>query len=129
MPRMWTDNAAFIRSTPWRHAICVNRRRMVRNRPGWFGATLPILLGLAQFGLTLAAPAQSLDPTVTSDSPEYCDVLMDRISTLVRAASMPPPSEAAMLSEAGEWMCVHGQTRGGILRLRRALMIMRHGED
>ena len=34
------------------------------------------------------------------------------------------PSEATMLSEAGQWMCIHGQTRGGILRLRRAIAIL-----
>ena len=88
-----------------------------------------MLLGLIQLGLALPAYAQSRDPTVTSDSPEYCDVLLNRISTMVRTASMPPPSEAATLSEAGEWMCVHGQPRGGVLRLRRALEIMLHGED
>ncbi len=69
------------------------------------------------------------DPVVTSDSPEYCGVLMDRISGITRTTSIPPPTDAAMLSEEGERMCVHGQTRGGILRLRRALEIMRHGED
>jgi hypothetical protein len=47
----------------------------------------------------------------------------------VRTAAMPPSSEAATLSEAGEWMCVHGQPRGGVLRLRRALEIMRHADD
>jgi hypothetical protein len=123
------DNAAFIRSTPARHTVRDNARRMMRYQPLSFGKALPIVLGLAQVGVTLPAPAQSRDPTVTSDSPEYCDVLMDRISTMARTAAMPPPTEAAALSEAGEWMCVHGQTRGGILRLRRALMIMRHGEE
>jgi hypothetical protein len=101
---------------------------MVQN---WFlplGKVLPVLLGLIQSGLVLPAYAQSRDPTVTSDSPEYCDVLINRISTMVRAAAMPPPTEAATLSEAGEWMCVHGQPRGGVLRLRRALAIL-HGED
>jgi hypothetical protein len=93
------------------------------------GEALLVLLGLIQLGLALPAYAQSRDPTVTSDSPEYCDVLLNRISTMVRTASMPPPSEAATLSEAGEWMCVHGQPRGGVLRLRRALEIMLHGED
>jgi hypothetical protein len=82
-----------------------------------------------QLSVSVAAHAQSIDPTVTSDSPEYCDVLMNRISGLSHAAAMPPPTEAATLSEEGERMCVHGQIRGGILRLRRALVLMRHGED
>jgi hypothetical protein len=102
---------------------------MVRHWPLSFGKTLPVVLGLIQSGVMLPCHAQSLDPTVTSDSPEYCDVLLSRIGTMVRTAAMPPTSEAATLSEAGEWMCVHGQPRGGILRLRRALEIMRHGDD
>ncbi len=86
--------------------------------------------GIDQFGALLApAYAQTRDPIVTSDTPEYCGVLMDRITGITRATAMPPPTEAAVLSEEGERMCVHGQTRGGILRLRRALEIMRHGDD
>jgi|HubBroStandDraft_1064217.scaffolds.fasta_scaffold11811_3 hypothetical protein len=123
------DNAAFIHATPARHADRDNRQCMVRSWSLSRGKALPVLLGLIQSGVALPAYAQSRDPTVTSDSPEYCDVLMNRISTMVRAASMPPPSEAATLSEAGEWMCVHGQPRGGVLRLRRAIEIMRHGDD
>jgi hypothetical protein len=80
-------------------------------------------------GLTLPAYGQMSDPIVTSDTPEYCGVLMDRISGLSRAAAAPVPVEAAMLSQEGERMCVRGQTRGGILRLRKALAIIRHGED
>jgi hypothetical protein len=74
-------------------------------------------------------PPAPVIPTVTSDSPEYCGVLMDRISDLTRTAHTPPPTEVASLSEDGERMCVLGQTRAGILRLRRALMIMRHGAE
>jgi hypothetical protein len=87
-----------------------------------------VSMGMTQFVVTLAY-AQSHDPIVTSDTVEYCGVLMDRISGITRTTAMPPPTEAAVLSEEGERMCVHGQTRGGILRLRRALEIMRHGED
>jgi hypothetical protein len=101
------------------------------------------LLPVALFfvALTLAAQAQvtlttrsgpdrgeSMVPTVTSDSPEYCGVLIDRISSMYHTSPMPPPSEATMLSEAGQWMCVHGQTRGGILRLRRAIAILNKGD-
>ena len=75
------------------------------------------------------AHAQSRDPVVTSDTSAYCEVLMDRITGITRATAAPPPTAAAMLSEEGERMCVHGQIRAGILRLRRALEIMRHGDD
>jgi hypothetical protein len=88
--------------------------------------TLLAIVGLTNFRNADPAYAQSVDPTVTSDTPEYCGVLMDRINGMTRAAAMPPPTEAATLSEVGEQMCVRGQTRGGIMRLRRAIAIMRH---
>lgn len=88
---------------------------------------LPV--GTSGFAGVVPAYAQSRDPIVTSDTPAYCGVLMDRITGITRTTAMPPPTDAAVLSEEGERMCVHGQTRGGILRLRRALEIMRHGED
>jgi hypothetical protein len=112
---------------------------MMRTRPVPFGMALLAGLGLfamdvtprgsTRFDLATVAHAQSHDPVVTSDTPEYCGVLMDRITDITRTTAMPPPTEAAVLSEEGERMCVHGQTRGGILRLRRALAIMRHAED
>jgi hypothetical protein len=91
--------------------------------------------GIPELGVTFPAHAQtpqpivSADPIVTSDTPEYCGVLRDRISGITRATALPPPTAAAELSEEGERMCVHGQTRAGILRLRRALEILRNGED
>lgn len=66
---------------------------------------------------------------VTSDTPEYCLHLFDRVSELVRVASAPPPLEVTSLSSEGQRMCDQGQTRGGILRLRRALMMMMHGSN
>jgi hypothetical protein len=63
---------------------------------------------------------------VTSDTPEYCLHLMDRVSEMVRAAGSPPPREVTFLSGEGQRMCDQGQTRGGIMRLRRALVLMMH---
>jgi hypothetical protein len=93
-----------------------------------FGKTLSFGKTLL-LGLTISANAQSSDPIVTSDSSEYCGVLMNRLTGMSRTATMPVPMEVASLSREGERMCVHGQTRGGILRLRKALAIMRNGED
>jgi hypothetical protein len=117
---------------------------MMRYQPAPFGKAFLAILGLFPFALSVPgttigglsgfaafgpAHAQSHDPVVTSDSPEYCDVLLSRISGIRRASTVPPPTEVALLSQEGARMCVHGQTRGGILRLRRALEIMRHGDD
>jgi hypothetical protein len=61
---------------------------------------------------------------VTSDTPEYCMHLLDRISELARLAAVPVPREVTDLTTEGHRMCAHGQTRGGIMRLRSALVIM-----
>ena len=45
---------------------------------------------------------------------------------MVRVAEAPPPQEVMALSTEGQRMCDQGLTRGGILRLRRALMLMLH---
>ena len=87
------------------------------------------VLGMPGIGMLAVGYAQSRDPIVTSDSPEYCGELMNRFTGMMKATAAPPPTEAAQLSEEGERMCGQGQTRGGILRLRRALLILRRGED
>lgn len=72
---------------------------------------------------------QMQDPPleVTSDTPEYCLKLLDRVSELVRLSAQPAPAEVTTLSSEGERLCDHGQLRGGILRLRRALLMMEDG--
>ncbi|MDE2517050.1 MAG: hypothetical protein KGL12_13565 [Rhodospirillales bacterium] len=75
--------------------------------------------------MSWVGPVNGQSPAVvTTDTPEYCLRLLDHVSELVRAAPPPPPAEAVMLSAEGQRMCNQGQTRGGIMRLRRALMIL-----
>ena len=84
-------------------------------------------LGAATAWLALAPVAGQAPPQkVTSDTPAYCLHLLDRVSEMVRTGRMPPPQEVTFLSSEGRRMCDQGQTRGGILRLRRALMLMLH---
>ncbi len=73
--------------------------------------------------------SQSPPQHITSDTPAYCLQLLDRVSEMVRSALTPPPQEVGYLSTEGQRMCDQGQTRGGILRLRRALMLMMHQKD
>ena len=73
--------------------------------------------------------SQSPPQQVISDTPQYCLHLLDRVSELVRVAGSPPPQEVAFLSSEGQRMCDQGQTRGGIMRLRRALMLMMHASQ
>jgi hypothetical protein len=65
---------------------------------------------------------------ITSDTPEYCMHLLDRVTTLLNLASAPVPQNVTDLTIEGHRMCDHGQTRGGIMRLRSALMIMEKTE-
>ncbi len=67
-------------------------------------------------------------PQVTTDTREYCNKLRDRVSMLIHEARTPPSTEVFDLSVEGQRMCDHGQPRGGIQRLRRALMLM-HQHD
>jgi hypothetical protein len=91
------------------------------------GACLPLgasilILGApvsAQMGAGGSQPMQ-----ITTDTPEYCQKLLSRISDLIRLATAPVPHEATNLTTEGRRMCDHGQTRGGIMRLRSALMII-----
>jgi hypothetical protein len=68
--------------------------------------------------------AQGQPEPVTSDTPEYCLRLRDKVNGMIRGASATPAAEVLSLATEGEQMCTHGQTRGGLLRLRRALLLL-----
>ena len=72
------------------------------------------------------ALAQGRPAEVTSDTPEYCAQLAERIQAMERGAREPLPHELLALSDEGQRLCDHGQTRNGITRLRRALLLLRH---
>jgi hypothetical protein len=88
--------------------------------------SLGLGLGLLLMGGLLVAPAggQPTPVVVTTDTPEYCHKLLDRVGQAIHAAAGPPPVEVSSLSTEGQRMCNAGLTRGGILRLRRALLIL-----
>ena len=90
------------------------------------GVTLASGGGLMPLDQQVAAQ-QAHDPGpvgITTDTAEYCLYLQDRIHTLIIAAAAPPPHEATALTQEGQRMCEHGQTRGGVMRLRRALLLI-----
>src|SRR5690349_12389991 len=89
------------------------------------------VIGLAAVVLVFAAGhftrpgAQEPPPvSVTTDTAEYCAYLSSLVGERVRGAPASLAHEAADLSSEGQWMCNHGQVRGGILRLRRALVLL-----
>jgi len=95
-----------------------------------------VIAGLpAWFGLATAAdvqPTQTDVPPdrVTSDSPEFCARLADQVRQYVREHRQPAPvlEEVRALGQEGGRMCHEGHVRPGILRLRRALQLLR-GEE
>lgn len=90
------------------------------------GALLPGTSGqvVAQDQIVPSSPM-----VVTTDTPEYCLHLLDRVSEMVRLATIPVPREVTDLTTEGHRMCAHGQTRSGIMRLRSALMMMENGHS
>ncbi len=64
------------------------------------------------------------DARVTTDTAEYCDALAERV---IRAEKGSPDAarEAGQLAEEGHHMCAAGLIRGGLVRLRRALLMLR----
>lgn len=93
---------------------------------------LPVIGSWLVSGLTgpvAAQPVASDDPIeVTTDTPQYCSELAVRLHNMVQVAVIKPPREVSSLSDEGKRMCAHGQTRGGIMRLRMALLLMMQDE-
>ena len=61
---------------------------------------------------------------ITSDSMSYCRQLQQRVDDLVRAAPRAAPAEALRLRAEGHRMCAQGDLRGGLICLRRAVLIL-----
>lgn len=69
-------------------------------------------------------PAED-DPTrVLTDTPAYCLQLRLMVEEVLRQSTTPPPWGVAMLATDGERMCEQGLIRGGVNRLRRALVLL-----
>ena len=66
-------------------------------------------------------PGADRPMAVTSDTPAYCTTLQH----LANAAPTPSPEVRRLIAE-GQDLCDRGEVRGGIARLRRALVVERH---
>ncbi len=62
---------------------------------------------------------------ITSDSVSYCHQLAQRVDDLVHAAARPAPVEVLQLRAEGERLCTQGRLRGGLICLRRAVLLLR----
>ncbi len=63
-------------------------------------------------------------PRVITHTRAYCEELSARAGQL-RLARGAVPAEADLLAAEGDRLCAHGQIRPGIMRLRRAIMLLR----
>lgn len=84
---------------------------------------MPWVIALLVF-LPAAAWAQQDAPRLLSDSPGYCAELSGRFAVLEPEA----PAHLRLLADEGRQLCVEGQTRSGIAKLRRALKEAQRGE-
>jgi hypothetical protein len=89
--------------------------------------SVALLLGLSgatAFSQEAPPPPASGPLRVTTDTPEYCETLAQRVA---RAEQARPdaPRRVEELAEEGHQMCTTGLIRGGLVRLRRALLMLR----
>jgi hypothetical protein len=96
--------------------------------PARFYAVLavPLSVGLGLAIMPSPVAGQASPAQVTTDTPQYCLQLLDEVSEQVRVRANPP-QDVTSLSTEGQRMCDQGKTRGGIMRLRRALVLLRQG--
>ncbi len=92
-------------------------------------AAIGMIAAAAPVGLVGVVPVAGQVPTerLTTDTPEYCSELVARLRQSAQAR--PAAREVAALSGEGELMCAHGETRRGILRLRRAMRLLLGGAE
>lgn len=93
----------------------------------------------AAIGLTVLAAGLSCSdraladnhsvPRITSHSRDYCAYLTERLDALMFNAHLAPSAQVISLSEEGRRMCDVGQVRGGVARLRRAVMLLQQVAD
>jgi hypothetical protein len=90
-------------------------------------ATLLGLVALPDLSVRAQLPGQTApgnEARVTTDTPEYCESLAERVhrAEVARPNAMKQADE---LAEEGHHMCATGLIHGGLQRLRRAWLMLR----
>ncbi len=80
-----------------------------------------LLVGLA---VVTNASAQEAPMPVLTDTPQYCVELSAEVEEERQALLSPAPAEVEALAQEGRQLCAMGQIRGGIVRLRRAMVLL-----
>jgi hypothetical protein len=86
-----------------------------------------VLFSLPLVLFTSVTPAQDTVHVIT-DTVAYCNQLAHQLADALRATSQKPPERIQTLADAGKRLCQRGEIHGGIIRLRRALMLAHQGE-
>ncbi len=95
---------------------------MVRRMRLWGFVVLLVLLFA---GGDYSSRARANDPTpLTTESADYCLQLQSLVGEALQKINAPPPPEVRSLSDEGGRLCRQGHLRGGIIRLRHALMML-----
>ncbi len=95
------------------------------HRIGGLAAAAGVLL-TAQMVVTdiSAQPVQSAPMPLLTDTPQYCAELSSEVEQERQALVSPAPAEIEQLAEEGRRLCAMGQVRGGVIRLRRAMVLL-----
>jgi hypothetical protein len=89
-------------------------------------AWLASLVGLGVAILIALSGSGNPPPPVriTTDTPAYCQLLLQRVHELERLAADPSREQASGLADEGRRLCAVGEVRAGLLRLRHAVMLV-----
>lgn len=87
-----------------------------------------VLVSVAAAGVAISAAllggAEGPPTAITSDTPAYCHELSERAHQLAALRPAPSPRTDELVAE-GRSLCARGEIRGGLLRLRQAVRLMR----
>ena len=83
----------------------------------------PVFLACLALFATDRVHAQSAPVAVTTDTPEYCERMTAQVETCPNLTA-----EMHRLLDEGRHLCERGEVRGGIMRLRRAMLLIQGRE-
>ncbi len=82
------------------------------------GGSVAILAALSAGG-SRSPPAR-----ITTDTPAYCQLLLQRVHRLAPTAPDQARQQVTDLADEGRRLCAGGDVRAGLLRLRHAVVLM-----
>lgn len=95
---------------------------------------LVLVVALAVFAVRRAETPAVVPPSpaaegalrITSDTLAYCQSLRQQVNALMRRDGGTASAEVMHLSATGQRLCAAGEVRGGVLRLRGAVLLLMH---